>query len=280
MTDERDEILMSQLADGELASDQANELLLGVLDDSPSREKLKGLLRLRQATIGWRNRQPDRPVRVVADRPRRSGGGRTTWRLGGLAAAACIGGLLVLAGVWAARWLVALPRFQPPRETVATAAPRVTAEQMRQVASILALHESVAGPLAWYASDDQNATLAPAGGTGAQSMPIAMLLKLVPTASGGATRTYMIICREKQPAMITLPVDSPGGSALRVYLTPRTLNGQVEMRYAIEVGDDAQPAAQASLAGQRRVGLTQTQLGQLAVGDKLLNVEATAWPIR
>ena len=43
MMNENDEILMSQLADGELPSDQANELLLDVLDEPSGREKLKGL---------------------------------------------------------------------------------------------------------------------------------------------------------------------------------------------------------------------------------------------
>ena len=51
MMNEHDEILLSQLADGELSSDQANEVLLDVLDAPDEREKLKGLLRLRRATV-------------------------------------------------------------------------------------------------------------------------------------------------------------------------------------------------------------------------------------
>jgi len=36
MTDERDDVLMSQLADGERPNDQANDLLLGVVDERPA----------------------------------------------------------------------------------------------------------------------------------------------------------------------------------------------------------------------------------------------------
>ena len=61
MMNEHDEILLSQLADGELDSDQANEALLEVLDDPAGRERLKEMLRLRQTTLPWRSRQDSRP---------------------------------------------------------------------------------------------------------------------------------------------------------------------------------------------------------------------------
>jgi len=284
MTNERDEILMSQLADGELSSDQANELLLSVLDAPADREKLKALLRLRQTTAGWRNRQPKRPVMIVAGRPGAFRRGRAAWRMGGLAVAACVGGLLALAGIWAAGWLGGPVRQTYQWPTVA----QVTPEQMQQVAMIFALHESVAGPLAWYAADDQNIRLASAGGTEAGQTPIAVLLKLGPAGpdaarsagSGQAARTLVIVCREDRPAVIELPAESPGRAGLRMYLTPRTVNGKVEMQYAIAVDGDGRQPSVASLAGRRRVGLAETSLGQLALGDGLLNVEASAWPLR
>jgi len=275
MTNERDEILMSQLADGELSSDQANELLLSVLDAPADRERLKELLRLRQATVGWRTRQPPRPVMIVAERPRTFRRGRTAWRLGSLAVAACVGGLLALAGIWGAGRLGGPVRQTYRWPTVA----QVTPEQMQQVAMIFALHESVAGPLAWYAADDQNIRLASAGGTEAGQTPIAVLLKLGPAGPDGAARTLVIVCREDRLAVIELPAESPGRAGLRVYLTPRTVNGKVEMQYAIAVDGGEHRVAAASLSGQRRIGLTETSLGQLALGEKVLNVEASAWPL-
>jgi len=284
MTNEQNEILMSQLADGELTGDQANELLLRVLDAPADREKLKALLRLRQTTVGWRTRQPPRPVTVVAERSRTFHRSRMARHMGGLAAAACVGGLLALAGIWAAGWLGSPVRQAYQWPTVA----QVTPEQMQNVAMVFALHESVAGPLAWYAADDQNIRLASAGGTEAGQTPIAVLLKLGPagpdaarsTGSGQAARTLVIVCREDRSAVIELPAESPGRAGLRVYLAPRTVNGKVEMQYAIAVDGDGRQPTVASLAGRRRIGLAETSLGQLALGEKVLNVEASAWPMR
>lgn len=280
MNNERDEILMSQLADGELPSDQANELLLNVLDAPDEREKLKDLLRLRQATVGWRTRQPQRPVMVVSERTQSFPRRRIAWRVSSLAVAACIGGLLVLAGVWAAGWMgrPAQPGRQdqvaPP--TVA----QVTPERMQQVAKVFALHESVAGPLAWYAADDQSIRLASARGAEVSQQLIGVLLRLESETPGADARTLVIVCRNDQPAIIEFPAESSDRAGLRVYLTPRTINGKVDVQYAIAVDGDSRQPVLASLTGQRRLGLTETSLGQLAMGDRILNVEAAAWTMR
>ena len=298
MMNENDEILMSQLADGELRSDQANELLLDVLDVPAEREKLKGLLRLRQATAGWRTSQPPQPVVIVAERPRTFRHGLHAWRMSSLAVAACVGGLLVLTGVWAAGWMgrAAGPDQQGPISQgpgTALAAIQVTPEQMRQVAKVFALHESVAGPLAWYAADDQNIRLASARGAEAGLPTIAVLLRLDPAVagasissrSGQAARTIMIVCREDAPTVIELPAEMSGQAGLRVYLAPRAVNGKVDMRYAIAMDgesrqapfDKLRTAPVASISGQRSLGMAEAPLGQLAMGDRVLNVEAAAW---
>jgi hypothetical protein len=283
MTNEQDDILLSQLADGELPSDQANELLLGVLDAPAEREKLKGFLRLRQATVGWRAMQPRQPVMVVAERPALSLSkgpqsyrrGRAAWRVGSLAVAACVGGLLVLAGVWAAGFLSNARRSEAP-----PAVAQVSAEQMRQIANVFALHESVAGPLAWYAADDRNIRVASAQEADAGQAPIGVLLKLDSATPGMRARTLVIVCRNDQPAVISLPAEPGERSGLRVYLTPRTINGKVDVQYAIAMDGPSPQAPLASLSGQRRLGLADSPLGQLAVGDRVLSVEAAAWPMR
>jgi len=283
MTHEQDEILMSQLVDGELPSDQANELLSGVLDDADKRESLKELLRLRQATAAWRARQPTKPILAMTDQPRSFRRNRLVWRMGGLAVAACIGGLLVLTGVWAAGWVLnpVRPAHQwqvSPAPDSPTSLARVSPEQMRQVAQAFELHESVAGPLAWYADDDQNIQLASA--QGAQSgQPIAVLLRLEGEAAS-PSRTLIIVCREDSPAVIELPSETPSQTGLRVYLAPKAANGKVQIHYAIAADGDSREPALASLAGQRPLGLTETPLGQLAMGDSVLNIEAAAWPLR
>jgi len=293
MTNENDEIRMSQLADGELASDQANDLLLDVLDAPAQREKLKTMLRLRRAMVGWRTQQPQRTVVVVSQQRHLHRRWRITRRLSNLAVAACVGGLLVLTGIWASGWLGSPIRSEhqwqiTPGPDALSAAAQVSPGQMQQVAKVFALHESVAGPLAWYAADDQNVRLASARGAEAGQAPIGVLLRLDGAANGSGARTLVIVCRNDEPAVIELPAESAGRPALRVYLTPRTVNGKVDVRYAIAVDDSAtnspdgqsQQAPLASLSGQRNLGLAESPLGQLAVGDKLLNVEAAAWPMR
>ncbi len=286
MMNESDEILFSQLADGDLSSDQTNDLLLDVLDDDAGRARLKEMLRLRRATAGWRNRQPQRSVMVVAHRGHALGHGPRAWRAAPLALAACVGGLLVLAGVWAAGWLAGAAgqdyqRRVAPGPDVPPAVAQVSPEQMQQLAKVFALHESVAGPLAWYAADDQNIRLASARGTEVSQAPIGVLLKLAGATPGSGGRRLVIVCRNDESAVIELPAESADRPGLRVYLTPRTVNGKVDVQYAIAVdGGQSQQAPLASLSGNRNLGLAESPLGQLAVGDKLLNVQAAAWPIR
>ena len=237
---------------------------------------------------------------IVADRPRPLRRGRMAWRMSSLAVAACVGGLLVLAGVWAAGWM-ARPA-EPGRQGLVAQAPpagyadQVTPEQMRQVAKVFALHESVAGPLAWYAADDRNIRLASARPAEAGLPLIAVLLRLesaapgaavsAPSASSGqarsgqAARTIMIVCREDAPTVIELPAEMAGQAGLRVYLAPRAVNGKVDMQYAIAMDGQSQDAPLASLSGQRSLGLAEAPLGQLAMGDRVLNVEAAAWAMR
>ena len=285
MMNEHDNILLSQFADGELTSDRANELLLRVLDDPAAREKLKQMLGLRRDTVGWRCQRPAQPIVVMAQRPKRFRGRRLHWRAGSLAVAACVGGLLVLVGMWAAGWLgqTTRPRHQwqiVPDPDAPPLVARVTPEQMRQVAKVFALHESVAGPLAWYAADDRNIRLASARDEQVSHAPIAVLLKLDSARTGTGARTLVIVCREQQPAIIELPSGRPDIRGLRVYLAPRTVNGKVEMQYAIAVDGEGLGGSRASLSGWRRVGPTEIPLGQLALGDKTLNIEAAAWPMQ
>lgn len=278
MMTEQNEILMSQMADGELTGDQTNELLLNVLDAPDEREKLKQVINLRRVTSAWRLRQPDRPMVIVSQKPTIFHHRRLMWRLGSMAVAACVGGLLVLAGLWAAGGFGARQvQTLGPDSSLATS---VTTEQMQQVAKVFALHESVAGPLAWYAADDQNIRLASARGTEVSQAPIGVLLKLESATPGTTARTLVIVCRNDQPAVIELPAEIAGQAGLRVYLMPSTVSGKVDMQYAIAMDGQPQQAPLASLTGQRRLGLAETSLGQLAMGDKMLNVEAAAWPMR
>ena len=272
----QDDLWMSELADGQLDSDRANELLLGVLEDPPRRRRLAEMLRLRQMTTTWRTQRPAMAPLVVIAAARPAGHG--AWAVARLAMAACVGGLLVMGGLWAS---TRLERPAPPGATVADAAGAaargVSSEQMQQVASVFELHESVAGPLAWYAADEQSVRVEPASADAPRRTPIAVLLRL---GNAGTARSLVIVCRDDQPAVIDLP-ESPDRPGLRVYLWPRQGKGQVSMQYAIAVEPGPSQAPAASVSGRRGIATgSQVSLGQLAMGEATLNVEASAWPMR
>ena len=56
-------------------------------------------------------------------------------------------------------------------------------------------------------------------------------------------------------------------------------NGEVNLQYAIAAEDSDRGPDGAALAGRRHVDLSQTSLGQLAMNDCLVNVDASAWVI-
>ena len=85
----------------------------------------------RRGTSGWRTAEPSRPVVIVAEPSGASRHSRSAWRVSSLAAAACVGGLIVLAGVWTAGWLGR--QDKPVNRPHVAVADRVTPEQMRNL---------------------------------------------------------------------------------------------------------------------------------------------------
>ena len=268
-----DEDLLSQLADGELDGDQANDILLEVLDDEALREQLRAQLRLRRSLAPWRQQQPARPVLALqAPKPKfKAGGG--VWRLGSLAAAAVIGGVLVMAGSWIAGH-GSRPDGPDGHQTISA----VSTETRREVAEVFALHESVAGPLKWYAADDQRIQLAAAEGVEGVGRPVAILLRLAPT--GDRAKSYAVVCRNNQYARVDLPAaDGTGGLHLR--MMPTVQNDRVMVRYAIAMDSPEESGvARAVLAGQRALGLKHTLLGRLVYNEQPFDIGASAWVVR
>lgn len=268
--DDKD-ILLSQLADGEMETDRANKCLLDVLDDADARERLKEHLQLRLALAPWRSRRPETTLIAAGDAGRQANRAPAWRRIMPLAAAAVIGAMLVVSGFLVAR--------RPGPKAVATTvvAARVTPEQMHRIAEVFDLHESVAGPLEWYAAGERNVRLASASPTERVRRPVAILLRLAP-ASGGSTPpgSYVVVCRDGGSAEVELPESIDGGSGLRLRLMPSAEDGRIRLRYAVAVTDGEFPAV---LAGTRTLGLERTTLGQLALGEKLMNVEASAWTL-
>jgi hypothetical protein len=277
---EEKKILLSQLVDGELPVDEANRALAEVFDDlahvlgsSESAKQLHAMLQLRRAFDPWRRQEPVKSVVTPAIER-----AHHRWSMLSLASAALVGGILVAGGFFLGGLYKNMPQDVPLARPSAVV---VTPEQRRDIAQAFALHESVAGPLGWYAADDTTIQVAPAEQGETLRMPIAVVLRLsrvssLPNGTFAQPKTYVIVCRNSGAATIELP-SSPMAPNLRLRLISTVADGQVKLQYALAAAGSARGLENAALVGGRRVGLDQTSLGQLALNDRLVNVDASAW---
>ncbi len=214
LTDDR---ALSQLADGELGDRAAAETMRATPDDSDARERFNSHLRLRLLTADWRERTGP-PATFLRMSVLRTSAPASRPAVGVLAATLA-GGLLVLAGVWAGRQTA--PETAAP---LADFAPSevISPDRRRQVAEVFAFHESVAGPLDWYAADDEAIRLGtspPRNDDHAAGRPIAVVLRLAAGGSGAA-HECVIVCCDGVPVTIPLPQRDPAAPSARLYLSP------------------------------------------------------------
>jgi hypothetical protein len=286
------ELLLSQMIDGELSPDEANQALsetldelADVLDDAEACRRLRVMIQLRETLSPWRRQEPARPVVAIPASRSALRHSHLLRRFVDLAAAAALGGVLVAGGFY----LGNRDRGREIAPTVATriapAATIVSPEQRQEIDRAFALHESVAGPLCWYASDDAAIQVAPALKGETLKKPIAVVLRLSADPNGPqrekyGAKTYVIVLRGDSPATIELP-GSPLASNLHVRLLSTETNGRIDVQYAIaaDAGKD-RGLLDTSLAGRRSVGEGTTSLGQLAVNSHLVNVDASAWVMK
>ena len=280
---EEKKIQLSQLVDGELPVDQANQVLAEVLDEFAdvlgsveAGRELHAMLQLRQAIDPWRRQEPAQAA-LAAAQPR----GKTLhlrWQAVSLAAAAMLGGVLVAGGFLLGGRLRVEQSVLP---TLGQPLVVVSPEQRQDIAKAFALHESVAGPMSWYAADDSTIQVAPAAKGESLRQPVAIVLRLPRELSGQngpATRpmTYVIVCRNNDPATIELP-QSAVAKAIRLRLLPTVSKGEVSLQYAIVAEGTGRGTDEAAMTGRRGVGLGQTALGQLTMNDRMVNIDASAW---
>ena len=267
----------SRLTDGELTSGELNEALLGALDDPAARDELKLHLQLRQANAAWREGicGVEAEVSPVVKMPDFNDHRRHWIRY---SAAACIVGALVFAGVMGGRWTApANPNGGEHATYVAPAVRVVTPEEQRNLTEAFALHESVAGPLAWYASDENEILVAPAEENVALGEPVAVAMSF--TGPAGKTRRVTMVCRAGRLTTIQLPAhgETP---AMKLVLSPKAVNGHTQLRYAIAVDSPSNGQPLAVVTGQQDLRTTEIAMGQLAFDDTYLNIRATAWAVR
>ncbi len=281
-----DDEILSQLADGELAHDETVATLLGVLDNAESRDRLRRHLQLRRMTAAWRSQKPAGELALpgpsAASTPLKSSaeGRAHGQRQHGLnlLTATLAGGLLVALGVWMGKSSpVAIVPFNSDPGTQPLA---MNASQRQQIAQVFAFHESVAGPLKCYATDDKAVEVAPADFETQSARPLAVVLRL--TADGSprsAGHEYVIVCRQGVPVAIPLPHGDSSAPQGRLYMSPVVDREGVGLSYSLTMEDASGKSAGAAISGRRNVGNDLRSLGEVALGDQLVHVEASAWPL-
>jgi len=190
--------------------------------------------------------------------------------------ASVVGGLLVLLGVWVGKSShVSLPPIIDHSSQLV-----VSPGQRQQIAQVFAFHESVAGPLKCFAADDQAIEVTPADAETQTARPLAVVLRL--TTEGGPrslSHEYVIVCRQGVPVAIALPHGDARFPPGRLYLSPAMEQGKVGLAYSLTMEDAGGKSSGAAIAGRRNVGSEPRSLGELALGDRLMRVEASAWPL-
>ncbi|MEN6404888.1 MAG: hypothetical protein ABFC77_00300 [Thermoguttaceae bacterium] len=302
---EEKKILLSQLVDGELPVDQANQVLGEVLDElshvqgsAEATRQLHAMIQLRRTLGPWRRQEPSKTIVLPSSVATAVETSNSRWHVMSLASAALLGGVLVAGGFLLSDLLAGrrLDTTIARQDTEPTTAEHekvlhkdrqpvvvITPEQRRDIARAFALHESVAGPLSWYAADDTTIQVAPAEKGGTMQEPIAVVLRLSrdpssPNGKNSQPKTYVIVCRNHDMAAIQLP-SSAMTPNLQLRLFSKETGGRVNLRYALAAGGTGRELDDAALVGQRHVDLGQTSLGQLALNDLLVNVDASAWVI-
>jgi hypothetical protein len=286
MTPAVDDVVLSQLADGELSPDETSQTLLAVLNDDEARDRLKQHLQLRQLTAAWRTQQPSRnlvPASVAAaptplPSPGESRHGTSRLHGSSMLVATLVGGFLVTLGFWCGKSSSVPPDSMALKTEVRPSA--VSPLQRQQISQVFAFHESGAGPLNCLATDDQAIEMAPANAETQSARPLVVVLRLTaadsPSSSG---HEYVIVCRQGVPVAIALPhgdVRFPNG---RLYLSPVVDRNGVGLSYSLAIEDASGKSPIAVIAGRRQVGDVPRSLGELAMGDRLMRVEASAWPL-
>ncbi|MBS0261230.1 MAG: hypothetical protein JSS02_04680 [Planctomycetes bacterium] len=286
MTPNVDDLVLSQLADGELPPDETSQSLLAVLSDDAARDRLKQHLQLRQLTAAWRTQQPSRnlqPASVAASptpAPSLAESRQETarWHGSSVLVASLVGGFLVTLGFWCGK-----SSFVPPSSLPDSASARpsvVSPLQRQQISQVFAFYESVAGPLKCLASDDQAIEMAPADGETESARPLAIVLRLTSVESPSSpVHEFVIVCRQGVPVAIPLPHGDAKFPNGRLYLSPVFDHGEVGLSYSLAIEDAGGKSPTAVIAGRRQVGDDPRSLGELAMGDRLMRVEASAWPL-
>jgi hypothetical protein len=260
-----------------------------MLDDRELRQMLREQLRLHETLSAWRELAPDASALDETASPPRLVGGLSRGPLWStrtpipMLSGVLVGGLLVLVGFFVARFFQS--DSQPVNETLAAseeaesaAPPFIVPQKQREVEAVFAMHEQLAGPLAWMADSAEQIQLTEATPAQPQQAPVAILLQLQDASDvKGGGHQYVFVCREGAPAAIDVPF---GDHPMRVNLLPYfdEEQGKIQLQYALSISAaDGDDTALAVLTGEQDLDLHAAPLGQFVVDNRLLSLQAGAW---
>ena len=153
----------------------------------------------------------------------------------------------------------------------------ISPETVHHMAQVFAFHESVGGPLKWYASDERDVQLASFDGTRSPGEPVVVFLDLVEDDASKTSRRYMVVCRAGQQAAVDFPAGPDDLPAVRLQMLPSFHGGDIDLRYVVDLHETGNGEKQwVSLAGQNALGRKPMQLGVVLLNDRRFTIAASS----
>jgi len=109
--------------------------------------------------------------------------------------------------------------------------------------------------------------------------PVAIQLRIREGPSNHQVGTYLVICRYRTRAMITLPLHDDRFGSVQLVLQVEIQDQNILLDYSLIFGRSANGARGARLSGRRRLGVKHAAVGQVFLDNRLLRVDAAAWTL-
>ncbi len=284
---------LSALVDGEATDEERCDVLADVIHDVALRDELQQLIDLRRTTARWRNSIDSPPsTETLCERSRTQETERRPstaapsqkWSVGGYLVATVVGGLLVCAGLLAGRLgsggASSGEKGVPVQQSSPVERPLIVApQQQRQAAEVFAFHESVTGPLSWFASDEDEVLLGSPMMEDVARRPAAVQLRIRDGATGREVGTWLIVCRDRTRADMELPLHDAESGPVRLSLLLNLEDSSIAASYSLVFGALTSETQRAHLSGQRNLDASAAAIGEVFFHGRRLTIDAAAWPL-
>ena len=226
MNGKSDDVQLSQLADGELDSDQANAVLLEVLHDAEARERLRGLLQLRQSLAGWRRQQPAATAAALKAGWGRRPSHRSAWLIAACVALAVTGWAMYLQNTM-------LTGRRPSQEArvlvVAGPTPEQVAEHVRVFDQVCSVFDRRAS---WVLVGDQTSDMG-LGRNPVTARTGLLVARLTLAEGSSVVSSADLVIVPGESAYLTLPTQRGLRVCYRVATSEKT---PTHMQVAVDIG--------------------------------------------